>query len=161
MNRRFAVFAAVCAISFLTSVPALAQTKPDATPAKETPPTAKVTPSTATAPAAPAKWVPPIKGTGTVEFIDTRRRVKGAVETTFKLKNTSKGAIALLVVEELWYNAKGEIASNGTYRHRQLLNPGEIIEFTITSPDKGSLNSNNLMFKHANGKIDPKRVKKL
>ncbi len=26
--------------------------------------------------------------------------------TTIKVKNTSKGAIALLIVEEFWYNAK-------------------------------------------------------
>ena len=154
MNRRFAFFAAACAVCFSTSVPAFAQTKPDATPAK---PTAAAAP----APAAPAKWIPPIKGAGTVEFMETRKRVKGAVETTFKLKNTSKGSLALLNVEEIWYNAKGEITSNGNYRHRQLLNPGEVIEFKISSPDKGDLNSNNLMFKHANGKIDAKRVKKL
>jgi hypothetical protein len=151
MNRRFASVVAACAVSFLTTVPMLAQSKPDAAQAKPT--------AAAPAPAAPAKWIPPIKGTGTVEFIDSRRRVKGAVETKFKLKNTSKGALALLNVEEIWYNAKGEIAMTGNYRHRQLLNPGEIIEFTITSADKGDLISNNLLFKHANGKIDPKRVK--
>jgi hypothetical protein len=153
MNRRFASIVAACAVSFLTSVPMLAQSKPDAAQAKPT--------TAAPAPPAPAKWVPPVKGLASVEFLETRKRVKGAVETTFKLKNTSKGSIALLNVEELWYNKKGEIVSNGTYRHRQLLNPDEIIEFTISSPDKGDMNTNNLMFKHANGKVDPKRVKKL
>jgi hypothetical protein len=69
--------------------------------------------------------------------------------------------IALLAVEEIWYNTKREIASNGVYRHRQLLNPGEVIEFTIASPDKPDLYSNMLMFKHANGTIKPNKVNKL
>ena len=153
MNRRFASFVAACAVSFLASIPVLAQSKPDAAQAKPTPAAAPA--------AAPAKWIPPVKGLATVEFMDSRKRVKGGIETTFKVKNTSKGSIALLNVEELWYNGKGEIVSNGTYRHRQLLNPDEVITFTILSPDKGDMQSNNLMFKHANGKVDPKRVKRL
>ena len=54
-------------------------------------------------------------------------------------QNTSKGSIALLSVEEIWYNSKREIASNGIYRHKQLLNPGDIIEFIISSPEKPDL----------------------
>jgi hypothetical protein len=77
------------------------------------------------------------------------------------VKNTSKGSIALLSVEEIWYNTKREIASNGTYRHRALLNPGEVIEFKITSPEKPDLYTNMLMFKHANGTVKPTKVAKL
>ncbi len=66
-------------------------------------------------------------------------RVKGEIQTKIKVKNTSKGSIALLSVEEIWYNSKREIASNGIYRHKQLLNPGDIIEFIISSPEKPDL----------------------
>ena len=151
MNRRFALIAATCV--FAASLPSTfyAQAKPAATTA--TPPAA---------PAAPAKWIPPIKGEATVEFVQSAPvRVKGELQTKMKVKNTSKGSIALLSVEEIWYNTKREIATNGMYRNRALLNPGEIIEFTISSLDKPNLYTNMLVFKHANGTVKPTKVKKL
>ena len=147
MNRRFAPIAAACLICALTPSSARAQAKPAST----------ATP----APAAPAKWVPPIKGTATVEFIQAKPQVVGKeIQTKIKVKNMSKGSIALLSVEEIWYNTKREIASNGIYRHRQLLNPGDTIEFTISSKDVPGLYTNMLMFKHANGTVKPTKVDK-
>jgi hypothetical protein len=153
MNRRFALLAAVCVCATLSPI---AQAKPSDAQAK---PAAQ---STAPAAAPAAKWVPPVKGEATVDFIKSSpTRVKDEVQTKLKVKNTSKGSIALLSVEELWYNSKREIASNGIYRHRQLLPPGETIEFTISSPSKPDLQTNMLMFRHANGTIKPTSVKKL
>jgi hypothetical protein len=148
MNRRSVFFATVCLLSAL--VPALAQAQ--AKPATSAPP----------APAAPAKWVPPQKGEVTVDFWQGKQtNVKGELVSPIKVKNTSKGSIALLSLEEIWYNTKREIATNGTYRHRALLNPGEVIEFKIVSPNKPNLYSNMLMFKHANGTVKPTKVPKL
>jgi hypothetical protein len=150
MNRRFALIAATCLLAALAPSVSLAQAKP-ATQA-----------TTPAAPPAPAKWVPPQKGEATVDFVQSKpSRVKGEIQTKLKVRNTSKGSIALLSVEEIWYNTKREIASNGIYRHRQLLNPGDVIEFTITSPEKPDLYTNMLMFKHANGSIKPTKVTKL
>ena len=151
MNRRFALIAAACLFCALTPSSALSQVKPATTS----------NPAPATTPAAPAKWIPPIKGSASIEFIEAKpTKVGNEIITKMKVKNTSKGAIALLAVEEFWYNSKREIASNGVYRHRQLLNPGAIIEFTISSPNKPDIYTNMLMFKHANGTVDPKRVTK-
>jgi hypothetical protein len=154
MNRRFVVFAAACLAVFLpcTSISAQ-QARPDAMQAK---------PAAATAaPAAPAKWIPPIKGQATVDFIQAKpTKVKGEVLTKMKVKNTSKGSIALLTVEEIWYDNKSQIASNGRHLHRALLNPGEVVEFTLASEDKPNLYQNMLSFKHANGPIKPTRVTK-
>jgi hypothetical protein len=98
----------------------------------------------------------------TVDFVQGKpARIKGEIQTKIKVKNTSKGSIALLSVEEIWYNTKREIASNGIYRHKQLLNPGEIIEFSIVSPEKPDLYTNMLMFKHANGTVKPNKVPKM
>ncbi len=107
--------------------------------------------------------MPPVKGEARVEFIEgPPTRAKGEILTKVKVRNTSKGSIALLAVEEYWYNRKREIGSNGIYRHKKLLNPGEIIEFTIAAPEKPDLDGRNmLMFKHANGTIKPTKVKKL
>ena len=148
MNRRSVFFATALLLSSSISASLVAQAKPGPPP-----------PSV---PAAPAKWVPPQKGEVTVEFAQGKPiRAKGEIVSPIKVKNTSKGSIALLSVEEIWYNTKREIASNGTYRHRALLNPGDVIEFKITSPEKPDLYTNMLMFKHANGTVKPTKVPKL
>ena len=150
MTRRVALLAAVSVFATLASSNSYAQAKP-----------AAQTPAPA-APAAPGKWVPPQKGEVTVDFVQSKpTRVKGEIQTKLKIKNTSKGSIALLSVEEIWYNTNREIASNGVYRHKQLINPGDIIEFTISSPEKPDLYTNMLMFKHANGTVKPNKVPKM
>jgi hypothetical protein len=150
MNRRFALIAAACLVTALTPSISSAQAKPAAqaaTPASAPP---------------PAKWVPPIKGQATVDFVQgAATRMKGEVQTKLKVRNTSKGSIALLSVEEIWYNSKREIASNGIWRVKQLLPPGAIVEFMVSSPEKPDLQQNMLVFRHANGTVKPTRVKKL
>jgi hypothetical protein len=153
MNRRVALIAAVYLLGVLVPSMTSAQAKPAAQTAA---------PAASPAPTAPAKWIPPQKGEVTVDFIQGKAaRVKGEIQTKMKVKNTSKGSIALLSVEEIWYNTKREIASNGVYRHKQLINPGDIIEFTISSPEKPDLYTNMLMFKHANGTVKPNKVTKM
>lgn len=150
MNRRSVFLAAACLVSTLTPGFAFAQTKPASTT------------GTTAAPAAPAKWVPPVKGEATVEYMQGKpQRVKGEIVTPMKVKNTSKGSIALLSVEEVWYNTKREIATNGQYRHRALLNPGEVVEFQLKSVEKPDLYQNLLLFKHANGSVKPTKVAKI
>jgi hypothetical protein len=150
MYRRFGSVAAGCLFSALLCTSLVAQTKP------------ATAPSTTPPPAAPAKWVPPVKGEVTLEFMQGKpKRVKGEIVTPMKVKNTSKGSIALLSVEEVWYNTKREIATNGIYRHRALLNPGDVIEFEIKSVEKPDLYTNLLLFKHANGTVKPTKVPKL
>ena len=147
MNRRIALIAAAYVVAALIPSFSHAQTAPPAQ----------------AAPAAPAKWVPPVKGEASVEFIESAAtKAKGEILTKMKVRNTSKGSIALLAVEVYWYNRKNEIGSNGVYRHKKLLNPDEIIEFTIAAPEKPDLDGRNmLMFKHANRTVKPTKVKKL
>ena len=149
MNRRSVFFATACLWSALAPALAHAQAKPAANPP-------------AAAPAAAGKWVPPVKGEATVDFWNGKPSiVKGEIVTVMKVKNTSKGSIALLQVEELWYDTKRQVATNGSFRNRALLNPGDVIEFKISSPNKPNLYTNQFVFKHANGNIKPNRVPKL
>jgi hypothetical protein len=117
------------------------------------------------APAAPTKFVPPVKGTATVDFMQVRSKVVGKeVVTELKIKNTSSGAIHLLKVDELWYNKKRDMITNGTERYKKPFMPGEIITLEIKSPVIGSpaaLDVDMFTFAHANGKVDAKKVKKL
>lgn len=144
-----AAFTAVV-VAFVTAIASLAfaQAQPAAPPAQS-------------APATRAKWIAPVKGIASIEVIrGTSKRVGNDVVTTLKVKNMSSGAIALLRVDEYWYDKKRQNVSGDTYRHRQPLLPGEIIEITTRSPVKPDLYMNNFAFTHANGKIDAKVVKK-
>jgi hypothetical protein len=114
-------------------------------------------------PAAPAKWIPPVKGIATIEVIrGTPRRVGNDIVSVLQIKNTSKGAIALLGVEELWYDnsTPRKIVSGDQQKVKKLINPGEVVEVTVKSPYKAGLAINQYQFTHANGKIDAKAVKK-
>jgi hypothetical protein len=117
-------------------------------------------------PPAPAKWVPPLKGEGTIEVIKgTARRVGNDLVTTLKIKNTSKGALALLTADEYWYGPSGKDAISGdTQRHKALLNPGDIVELTMRSPIRPQMAQQGtrslLMFRHANGTLKAKQVPK-
>jgi len=118
-------------------------------------------PAPTAAPAARAKWVAPIKGIATIEVIrGNPKQVGKEVWTVLKVKNTSAGAIALLRADEYWYDTSRKMVTGDTYRHRQPLYPGEIIEITMKSPLKPNLTQSQVNFAHANGTIQAKGVKK-
>ena len=87
--------------------------------------------------------------------------MKGEVLTKMKVRNTSKGSIALLSVEEIWYNSKREIASNGIYRHKSSCPRRNHRVHDSLTREAGPAQQDMLMFKHANGTVKPNRVKKL
>jgi hypothetical protein len=123
----------------------------------------KATPATpkAAEPAAPARWVVPLKGKATVEFIGTQpKKIGDELVTELKVKNVSSGPIALLRVDEYWYNKANQTVSAGSTRDTKPLMPNEIVELTIKCPYSKDINTNQFMFSHANGTVDPKSVKK-
>ena len=117
---------------------------------------------TTNAPAAPAKWVAPVRGLATIEVQRIPSKVVGQeLVTELKIKNTSSGSIALLKVDELWYNKARTLVSSATERYRKPFLPGEIIDVTLKSPLSKEADISQLTFSHANGKVDFKSVKKL
>lgn len=121
------------------------------------------TPTSAPAPAQRAKWIAPVKGVATVQIIRSEsKKVGGDLVTTFKVKNTSTGAIALLRIDEYWYDSspKPKLVTGDVQRYPKPFNPGEIIEITTRSPAKPGAARGQWSFSHANGKVDPKSVKK-
>ena len=122
--------------------------------------------STSSSPASPqsaSKWGPaPLRGEGTIEVIrGTARRVGDDVVTTLKIKNTSPAALSLLVVDEYWYSATSKDPISGdTQRYRGRIEPGQVVEITTKSPWRAEMNRNQFMFRHANGTIKAKAVKK-
>lgn len=124
---------------------------------QEKPPALPPTPSSGPA---RAKWMAPVKGIASIEVIrGNPKQVGKEVHTLLKIKNTSVGPIALLRADEYWYDKDRKLVSGDTYRHRQPLNPGEIIEITMKSPIKPNLTQSQINFAHANGTVSAKGVK--
>jgi len=113
------------------------------------------------APAKKAAYVPPVKDVATIEVIQgTPKRVGQEMLTVLKIKNTSKGSINLLKLDEYWYDQNLKIISGSQYAHRKApIQPGEIIEVTLRAPVKPGMTRNQVMFSHAYGKADAKSVK--
>ena len=117
----------------------------------------------APAPAQKARFIPPVKGTATIEVMQAPSKHVGAeMVTVIKVRNTSTGSINLLKVDEYWYDASKpvQIVSSSQYAHRKApILPNEIVEITLKSPYKPTMRQNQMMFLHANGKVDAKAVK--
>jgi hypothetical protein len=147
--RRFAFAAVTCLAFTLAASAALAQAK--ATPAA---------PTTTQAPAAPVKYYKPVKGIASIQTILGKpNKVGDDIVTKIRVKNMSEGSIALLKVDEYWYDAKGQVITGDTQRVTKPFNPGEVIEITMKSPYKTGIKQSQYQYSHANGKIDVKGVK--
>lgn len=117
--------------------------------------------SAQTPPAQKAKFVPPVKGVATIEVIQTAPKRAGKdMVTVIKVRNTSKGSINLLKADEYWYDKNARIVSGAPYAHtRAPILPGEVVEITLRSPYNVQMKQNQVIFTHANGKIEAKSVK--
>jgi hypothetical protein len=155
MNRTafLASAALVCSLAYAPA--ALAQA---AKPAAAATP---ATPTSMAAAAAKAKFAPVVKGIASVEIIQGKsNRLGGDIVTVIKVKNTSSGAIALLRVDELWYNQKLQQVTGDSQKVLKPIQPGEIVDVTMKSPVKPDLYRSQYAFSHVNGKVDVKSVKK-
>ena|SRR5688572_15839005 len=139
--------------------------------AEQAKPAAPVTPSPAAqrpndegaAPAGPRKLVSPVRGVASIEYTPPLpKREANFIVTTFKVKNTASAPIAGFKVDEFWYDKAGNTVGGApTFRHRQPLQPGEVIDVVLKVPSNPAMNSNTYKFAHANGDIKPTRVAKL
>jgi flagellar basal body L-ring protein FlgH len=114
-------------------------------------------------PATRAKFVRPVKGMAYIQMLQPAKtkRVGKDVVTVVTIKNMSNGAIHLLKVDEYWYDkSRKNIVTASMASVRKPINPGDIVEITLTSPWNAAMNVNQYFFSHANGKIDVKAVKK-
>lgn len=118
-------------------------------------------PAQTQAPAKPAKYVPAVKGLATIDVIQApSKKVGQEMVTVLKIKNTSKGSINLLKLDEYWYDANMKVVSGSEYRHRKApINPGEIIEVTLRAEVKPGMSRNQVIFSHANGDAKATQVK--
>ena len=138
--KRFACpcFVLFCCLSFIPA--AFAQTKTDS-------------------PAA-GKWVT-LRGTASIEFIVAKPKIaNGEVQGVIRVKNVDNAPIVGLKIDEYFYSHQQEVSAC-TARVRSPIAAGEIIDVPISCPNpKEPVDNNNLVFTHANGKVQPKSVKK-
>jgi len=158
--KRFAFASSVYVLFAFTAVSVFAQAKPAQAPAaKAAVPAAS---STQQAPAAPAKFIKPLKGTAEVEFMEvSAKKVGDDIVTILRIKNLSTAPVALLKVDEYWYNKTQKLVTGDSASYRKPFMPGEIIELTIKAPYKADIAVSQYQFSHAGGSVNPKRVKKL
>jgi hypothetical protein len=113
------------------------------------------------APAAKPKLTEPMRGIAVIEVLKPVVKVKGnEVVTTLTVKNASYGAIALLRVDEYWYDKAGNVIGGDTQRNKKLMQPGEIYVFELHTPKDPRMNRNAYQFSHANGKCRADTVPK-
>jgi hypothetical protein len=128
--------------------------KKDATPA--------VAPAAAPSPELmKARMKPALKGTALIEIIPGPPKVaNGDVNSVIKVKNVDSAPIIGLKVDQYFYAAQKEVSAC-TARVRAPIAAGEIVDVPISCPNpKEKVTGSNLMFTHANGKVQPKQVKK-
>jgi hypothetical protein len=115
-------------------------------------------------PAAPAKWLPPVKGPADIQVLPTVTKVDfktNTVVTTITVKNVSNGPIAGLQCEEYWYDRSGNMVPGGDrFRSKKLVQPGEVITITLTTQRDPNMARPQYQFRHVNGEIRAKQVKK-
>jgi hypothetical protein len=114
-------------------------------------------------PAQKAKFIPPVKTTATIDVQRiSQKRAGKEIRTIIKVRNTSKGSINLLAVDQYWYDRGSKQVSFGDYRHKKApIQPNEVVEITIMAPDNPQISHDLLMFKHAYGKVEARQVKKI
>jgi len=113
-------------------------------------------------PAAPRKFVVPVRGQAELGMTKPVVKVEGGeVVTTIKVKNLANGAIAGLKVDEYWYDKAGNMLPGGQFRMRQPLNPGEVATIVLRAPKDAKMSSNSYQFTHANGTIKVKQLTKI
>jgi hypothetical protein len=113
--------------------------------------------------AARPRLVAPIRGEAVITHTPpvTVRKGNNYV-TTIRVQNSSTGSIAGFRAEEFWYDRAGQpVAGSETFRPRQPLQPGQVVDITLTSPANPNADRNALQFNHANGTIKTQAVARI
>ena len=147
MNRSALAPAVAFLFSAVLATTALAQAQP----------AAPTTPATAQK----AKFAMPLKGDAAIQVIQGDSKIVGKeIVTVYKIKSLAKAPIAMLKLEEYWYDKAGKVVTMATERYKQPFQPGEVIELTAHAPANSAAARKQAQFSHANGKVNAKGVKK-
>jgi hypothetical protein len=108
------------------------------------------------------KFAPPVKGVAEIGYLKPVVKVEGKeVVTTMRIKNLSNGSIAGLRVDEFWYDRGGNMLPGDSFRSRQPINPGEVVDVVLRTPRDPKMDRNSYQFSHANGQVKAKILTKI
>jgi hypothetical protein len=120
----------------------------------------KAAPTTPAKPVPTGGWVKPHKGSATIEVVrGVSKKVGKEMVTVLKVRNTTAGAVALLKVDEYWYDKNNQGVSGDSRAVKKPIVPGEIVEITCKSPWTATMVQSQYMFSHANGEVKATSVK--
>src|SRR5687768_10108732 len=120
----------------------------------------KAAPTTPAKPVPTGGWVKPHKGPATIEVVrGVSKKAGKEMVTVLKVRNTTAGALALLKVDEYWYDKSNQGVSGDSQAVRKPIAPGEIVEITCKSPWTATMVQSQYMFSHANGDVKATSVK--
>jgi hypothetical protein len=165
--RRLALTAAAvcCCLAFAPAAFAQASKSTAAAPKttaakKDAAPAVAPTPAPVSEELMKARMKPPVKGTAVIEIIPgSPKPVKGELVSTVKVKNVDSAPIIGLKIDQYFYAGQQEVSAC-TYRVRSPIAAGEIIDAPLSCPAPAArITGSNMMFTHANGKVQPKQVK--
>ena len=148
IRARFAVAAAVVALS----LPAGASLRAQTPPAPDLHPVL-----------AGRQITPPLHGEAQVQVAwpPVSKREKDSVITKVMVKNVSSGPLRGFKIDQPWYNKGGAVVASGQGVVNGLLQPNEVATITIEVSYKSDMLSNNYLFSHTNGTVKPTKVAKL
>ncbi|MGH9196031.1 MAG: hypothetical protein ACRD1T_09855 [Acidimicrobiia bacterium] len=106
-------------------------------------------------------FIRPIQGLASVGYNLTYKVEGGFIVTTMVVKNLSPAPIAGMKVDEFWWDKAGNPIAGDTKRLTKPLDPGEVATLVLRTPRHPKMDRNNYMFSHANGKVEPKKMKEL
>ena len=98
-----------------------------------------------------------IRGPGQVGYlqpVSRRDRRANEMVTTFRIQNTSTGALAAFKVDEFWYDRAGDTVTGGSFRMPKPFLPGQVVEVEIRIPRDRRMARSNYEFSHKNGVIE-------
>jgi hypothetical protein len=95
-----------------------------------------------------------VQGMAELGILQPVVKVEGKdVVTTIKVKNLSKGEIAGLRVEEVWYDKDGSPLPGDSKRLAQPLARGAVSTFVLRTPKNPKMDRNNYVFTHDKGTV--------
>lgn len=83
----------------------------------------------------------------------TTRRDGDFMVTRFRVKNLAENAIAGLQVDEFWYDTDGNTVTGDSFRFREPVLTGQVVDIELRVPRNPAMNRANYEFSHQNGEI--------
>ena len=106
--------------------------------------------------------VPTMRGVVAIEYTQpVRRRSGDIVHTSIRIRNQSPNAIAGFEINEVWYDADGNVVTGAQVRYREPIMPQQVVDVALEVPRDADMERSDTEFGHADGDVRPSLVPEL